>query len=240
MKSLTQVIAFSLLLTALCSCREQGITPQELTPSTDLAVANSARSGPGGISNGPSLPLPTIIAQTYIPANDFWAHTRCRAWRITWPTYPVGTNPNLIPTVFTVKNGNLNSFNYLNNTSATNTFKANFNLYHNNKLETVSQLWEEITHVLNGGGNMAITYFTKSKYSAATVETWVKGRPSHFQTYWEQTIDTNTETPTYQQGEIYQFKLVDGDALTPDQFGGIRIVSMTPRILEVYLAEPND
>lgn len=204
-------------------------------------MATSVLGGPGGISNGPSLPLPTVITQTYVPANKFFAHTRCRAWRVTWPTYPAGTNPNLIPTVFTVKNGNLNSFNFLNNTSATNTYKANFNLYHNNKLETANQLWEEITHVLNGGGTMATTYFHKTNHSAASVETWVKGRPDLFRLYWEEeAISPYTDVSNYQQGEIYLFKIDDPNVAILDQFGGIRIVSVTPRIIEVYLAEKNE
>lgn len=241
MKPMKQAIAFSLLLAAFCSCEEQSITRQEPTPAIDLAVANSTPATLGGtIKNGPSLPLPTIIEQTYVPANELFAHTRCRAWRVTWPIYPVGTNFNLIPTVFSVKSGNLNSFNYLNNTAASNTYQTTFNLYHNTKVETASTLWAELIHTFNAGDKMETTYFTKSKHSAASVETWVKGRPDLFRIYWEhEAISPNTEVANYHPGDIYLFRVIDNNMATPDQYGGIRIVSMTPRIIEVYLAEPN-
>ncbi|WP_147368050.1 hypothetical protein [Fibrisoma montanum] len=237
-----QAIAFSLLVGAFFSCEDQSITRQETTPAIDPTVANATPAALGGtIKNGPSLPLPTITEQTYVPANDLFAHTRCRAWRITWPTYPVGTNANLIPTVFSVKSGGLNSFNYLNNTAAANTYKTNFNLYHNTKLETANTLWAELTHAFNAGSKMETTYFNKTKHSAASVETWVKGRPELFKIYWEhEAISPFTEIANYQPGEIYLFRIIDHNTETPDQYGGIRIVSMTPRIIEVYLAEPNE
>ena len=238
MKPMKQVTALSLLLIALCSCEQQSITRQEPTTVTDWVAANSAPATLGGITtNGPSLPFPTIIKQTYVPTNTLFAHTRCRAWRITWPTYPVGTNPDLIPTMFSVTDGTPYSFNFLNNTGAANTYKTDFNLYHDNKLASVYDMWSELTHLAIDKidwNKLEKTRFNKSKNTAAQVETWVKGRPELFELNWEDTIDTATEIENYQQGGIYLFKLEN-----KKRYGGIRIVSMTPRIIEVYLAEPN-
>lgn len=210
--------------------------------ATNPVAANFTPAALGGIATtGPSLPLPTIIAQTYIPANENFDDTRCRAWRITWPTYPVSTNANLIPTVFTVKNGNLNSFNYLNNTAPVNTYKATFNLYHNNKLETAGTLWDELIYTFDDGVDMDLTHFVKTKQPAASVEDWVKERPKLFKAYWEEGVfSSQNEVANYQQGDIYLFKITDLDETTADQYGGIRIVSMTPRIIEIYLAESNE
>ncbi|MBD2701675.1 hypothetical protein IC229_13575 [Spirosoma sp. BT702] len=217
---------------ALCSCKEQAITPQPATMPTSEA---SARQGiEGNKSGGQTLPQPTIIQQVYVPANDLFAHTRCRAWRITWPTYPAGTSPNQIPTMFSVSTGTPYSFNYLNNTSATTTYKTDFNLYHNNTLASVYDMWSQLTHVVGNTSMLEQTWFNKSEYTAAQMETWVKGRPSNFETFWEHTVATTTEIENYKQGDLFQFRLVK-----QNRYGGIRIVSMTPRIIEVYLAEPN-
>ncbi len=232
MKHIICVLTFCLL--TLCGCEEQVITSHELTtPNSQASARQSSQVGPIQ-SGGQTLPSPTIIEQTYIPANDLFAHTRCRAWRITWPTYPAGTNPSLIPTMFSVTNGTPYSFNFLNNTAAANTYKTSFNLYHNNKLASVYDMWQDLTHVLNAVDKIEITRFNKSMYSAAIIESWVKGRPNMFELYWKDTIDTDSKIENYKQGDIYLFKRVN-----QNRYGGIRIVSMTPRIIEIYSAEPN-
>ncbi len=234
MKPMHQVTAFSLLLMALCSCEEQSITRQE--PTTATSQASARQSGEGGIikSGGQPLPSPTVIEQTYVPTNEFFADFRCRTWRITWPTYPAGTNPNLIPTMFSVTNGTPYSFNFLNKTEAANTYKMDFNLYHNNNLASVYDMWSELIHVVDAGEKKEQAYFTKSMHTAAQVETWVKGRPDLFKHYYDYTNDNTTEIENYQKGDIYLFELIN-----KKRYGGVRIVSMTPRIIEVYLAEPN-
>ncbi|GAB3716893.1 hypothetical protein GCM10027592_58600 [Spirosoma flavus] len=234
MKPINQITLFTLLLTALCGCEAPSITSQQPSSPANPLTQGSARTGVGDISNGPSLPAPTISKQTYVPANDLWAETRCRAWRITWPTYPTGTDPKLMPTMFSVKDGIAYSFNFLNNTAAATTYKTDFNLYHDKKVASVYDMWSELTHVLGGSDQLERTFFNKSKFSATTIEGWVKGRPNLFELYWEHTNDTVTEIENYKQGDIYQFHLVN-----QNRYGGIRIVSMSPRIIEVYLAEPN-
>ena len=240
MKNIISVLTFCLI--ALCSCEEQVINSQELTTPTSRASARES-SGGGIINpNGQPLPPPTITKQTFIPAYDLFAETKCQAWRITWPTYPAGTDPNLIPSVFTVANGALNSFNYLNNTLAATTYKTNFNLYNNAKLETANTLWTELKYAYDGGNKMETAWFYKTNYPVSKIEYMVKERPSLFETYWNgaQFDVYNYYTQfTYKQGDIYLYKLTSQNQ-NPYRYGGVRIVSMTPRIIEVYLAEPNN
>ncbi len=234
MKSINQLIACSFLVATLCACEEPSITTQQPTTATNQSDGGSVRAGLGTIvSNGPSLPGPTIIKQTYVPTNSFFADHQCRTWRITWPAYPVGTNPDLIPTMFSVADGTPYSFNFLNNTQAANTFKTTFNLYHNAKLASVYDMGEEVDHVFGNVNELEQVWFNKSKYSIASVETWVKGRPQLFELKWEQTVDSHTEFENYKKDDLYLFKLVK-----QKRYGGVRIVSMNPRIIEVYLAEP--
>lgn len=236
MKLVKQAGAFSLFLMALCGCEEQSITRQEPTAPSSQVVASPAPASFGDIiGNVPSLPSPTIIEQTYVPPNELFAHTRCRAWRITWPTYPANTNPSLIPTVFTVSNGGLNSFHFLNNIAASTTYKTTFNLYNLAKLESANTLWSELKYVSGAGDKMETTWFYKTDYSAKTIENLVKGRPSHFELYWNDALNVNNTELTYQQGDVFLYRLLE-----QNRYGGIRIVSMTPRIIEVYLAEPNN
>ena len=71
---------------------------------------------------------------------------KCLAWKITWSIYPVGTNQQIIPTVFKLSKGALNSIHYLNNVHPQNTLSANFSLLYNNKLEAVNTMWEELDY----------------------------------------------------------------------------------------------
>ncbi|WP_026308534.1 hypothetical protein [Spirosoma spitsbergense] len=234
MQHVKTVTIFALSVMALWGCEERFMEPQGPTTRADK-VLNPPSEGNGGFTPNPggqSLPYPTIIKQTFVPENELFAYMKCLTWRIEWPNYPSGTDENKIPTVFTLSNGALNSFDYLNGVSAATTYKANFNLYHNAKLETANTLWNELTYTFGAGNQMETTWFNKTNYSAKTIEDWVKKRPSLFKSYW---VDNNQEPPTYQQGDIFLFRLTD-----QNRYGGIRIVSMTPRIIEVYLAVPNN
>lgn len=229
----TIIIVISVCLFTLCSCEEQAISRMEVTtPTSQVSTLE------GGVkSGGQTLPAPSIIKQTFIPTYSPFSETKCHAWRITWPTYPAGTDPNLIPTVFTTSSGGLNSFHFLNNTSATTTYKTNFNLYNNAKVETANTLWTELKYTFDGLQNMETTRFYKSSYTVKTIEYMVKERPSLFESYFNNVQDVNnlyTEF-TYQQGDIFLYKLEK-----QNRYGGVRIVSMTPRIIEVYLTEPNN
>ena len=227
---------FFLLLTTLCGCQEPSITRQEPTTATNQVWANATPTTLGGIiTKGPALPSPAIIEKTYVPTNEFYADTRCRAWRITWPTYPAGTSPNLIPTMFSIAAGTPYSFNFLNNTAAANTYKTDFNLYYNNRLASVYDMSSELSHVVGNSSHVEDTRFIKQEITAAGLEIWVKEWPSRFQTYWKYNEASSvTEIESYQKDDVYLFKLAK-----QNRYGGIRIVSMSPRIIEVYLAEPN-
>ncbi|MGA0557798.1 hypothetical protein ACO2Q8_14170 [Larkinella sp. VNQ87] len=247
MQKVHVVTVFALCLTILCGCEESAIERQSLTARAGGVVGNTLPEGnpsPGGnplpegtSSGGQSLPYPTITRRTFIPDYDLWAHTKCHTWRIEWPEYPAGTDPNKIPTVFTLSNGALNSFDYLNAQSASNTYKTHFNLYHNAQLEMSSTLWDELIYSFNAGDQMEITWFNKTNISVKSLEHWVKERPALFENNW---VDNNQEPPVYQQGDIFLFKVMNLDPTILNRYGGIRIVSMSPRIIEVYLAVPNN
>lgn len=227
---------------ALCGCekslveREQSaLARQTHTARADGVVSLPPSNGIGDFEQNPggqSLPYPTITRQTFIPPYALWAQFKTLTWRIEWPNYPAGTDPNQIPTVFTLANGALNSFDFLNGQPASSTYKTNFNLHHNAQLETSRTLWDELIHAFDAGDEMEITWFNKVAVSVKTLEHWVKERPSQFEHNW---VDNNQDPPVYQQGDVFLFKLLD-----QNRYGGIRIVSMTPRIIEVYLAVPNN
>lgn len=233
MQLVNVVTVFALLLTALCGCEESLVRRQSLTARADGFVPNPPPDDVGGYTHLPGgQSYPTIVQQTFIPSDPLFAHTKCLTWRIEWPNYPAGTDPNTIPTVFRLSNGSLYSFGYLNGLTPSNTYKTNFNLFHNAQLETASTLWDELIHTFGNGEYMESTWFNETSYSAKTIEGWVKERPGLFEEKW---VDNNQQPPVYQQGDIFLFKLLE-----QNRYGGIRIVSMTPRIIEVYLAVPNN
>jgi hypothetical protein len=178
-------------------------------------------------------PYPEIIEREYIPRNDLFAHTKCLAWRITWPDYDASMDPEKIPTAFSKDTGFVNSIYFLNNTSAGNTYKCNFSLYYGNKVESANSMWDELIYTLGSGSNMVTTYFAESDNTLDIIKDWVMERPKLFGDHWPGGYLDEIE---YEEGDFIQYKLELGDI---DLYGGIRIVSMTPRIIEVYLAVPN-
>ncbi|MBO0930861.1 hypothetical protein [Fibrella aquatilis] len=236
MQRVTVVTVFASLMMALCGCENSFIERQAPSAQADGFRLNVPLEGPGGYVPIPGgLPYPTITKQTFIPERELFAHTKCHTWRIEWPNYPVGTDPNKIPTVFTLSNGALNSFDYLNGQPASTTYKTHVNLYHNAQLEMARTMWDELTYNFGAGDEMETVWFNKTNHSAKTIEGWVKDRPSLFEINW---VDNNQEPPVYQQGDIFLFKVMK--PMAANRYGGIRIVSMTPRIIEVYLAVPNN
>ncbi|WP_232325937.1 hypothetical protein [Spirosoma montaniterrae] len=164
MKVVRVSIAFSLLLMALSGCEERFIQRQDLTARADGFVPNTPPEGPGGYKDSPGgqpLPYPTITKQTFVPEDSKYAQLKTLTWRIEWPNYPGGTDQNKIPTVFTLSNGVLNSFDFLNSRPAATTYKTNFNLYHNTKLETSTTLLDEMPRVCCSGGQMEATWFNQ-------------------------------------------------------------------------------
>ena len=189
---------------------------------------NDTESAGGGGSS--TVPYPEIIKRTYTPTHRPWAGTRCRAWRITWPVYGGSVSAEKIASVFTTPSGALNSFDYLNSVSPQNTYNTKFSLYHDSKVECTFGMWDELPYALDGG--METVFFAKTDQPLDIVQHWVEDRPSQFEAYWPGGSDMELD---YEEGDIILFKQVDSN-----RYGGIRIVSMTPRIIEVYFAEPND
>ncbi|WP_128545259.1 hypothetical protein [Larkinella soli] len=238
MQHVKGVTVFALFLMGLSGCRENFIDRQVQATRADQVVLNPPPNGIGGYNSNPGgqpLAHPTITRQTFIPEYGLWAHTKCHTWRIEWPVYPAGTDPNQIPTVFTLSNGALNSFDFLNGRPAATTYKTHFNLYHNAQIEMSRTMWSELTYTFESGDAMETTWFNPAYLSLKTLEHMVKERPGLFETYW---VDNNQEPPVYQQGDLFLFKVMK--PMNQFQYGGIRIVSMTPRIIEVYLAVPNN
>jgi hypothetical protein len=239
MQHVKAVTVFALLVTVLSGCEDRLIDRQGPATQADGFVPNAPLGGPGGYKDSPGgHPYPTITKQTFIPPYSLFAHTKCHTWRIEWPNYPAGTDQDKIPTVFALSNGALNSFDYLNGQPASTTYKTHFNLYHNAQIEMSATLWDELTHTFGAGANMETVWFNKANYSVKSIEFMVKERPSLFETYW---VDNNLEPPVYQQGDFFLFKVMKpADPTVAHRYGGIRIVSMTPRIIEVYMAVPNN
>jgi hypothetical protein len=225
------ILLMGLGIIAFSACEDQLLTGQQQTSRQYKTVHTpEGVNGYTTYPDGQRVVYPTIIEQTYIPSNDLFAHTKCLAWRISWPEYPAGTDPERIATIFNASNGALNSIHYLNNTHPQNTHKAAFSLYHN-KLEAAIQMWQELDH--RDVALMEDALFYKTDHSAKIIEGWVKERPSLFKSYWESSDEQEAD---YQAGDIFLFRLTDQDQY---KYGGIRIVSLTPRIIEVYLAVPN-
>ncbi|MEM9673118.1 MAG: hypothetical protein AAF992_11020 [Bacteroidota bacterium] len=229
MKSVKQLtfllmMAFSLAFTA---CEEDA---ENL--SINKKIARPPQSGPGGFTDQPGgVPYPNIIEQTYIPDYDWFAHTKCIAWRIEWPAYDGSVNSDQIPSFFKTGNGALNSLEYLLSIDPVNKKKLNFSLYTDEKIEAANDIgelwpWPESIEAKS-------VYFGKIDMPVSTIEHWATERPSQFENYWEY-VDSIEIEIDYQAGDFFIYHLSD-----ENQYGGIRIVSMSPRIIEIYKAVPN-
>lgn len=238
MKNAKSATFLLMILVGFSGCEENFVARQQPAASLDKTVLDRRPEGMDGYTdhpNGQRVAYPTIIKQTYIPGNYLFAHTKCDAWRITWPPYAAGTDQDKIPTVFSTLTGGLNSFYYLNNTAATNTYKAHFNLYYDTRLEAANSLWDELDYTFEASGEMDWVNFSKANFSVKSIEYMAKERPSQFEAHWPGHGTTELD---YQEGDFFLFNIHKN---TPykNLYGGIRIASMNPRIIEVYLAVPN-
>jgi hypothetical protein len=191
---------------------------------------------PGGFTSHPGgwrYPYPDIIKKEFIPPYKLFAHTKCFAWRITWPDYEASADIEKIPTVFNTGNGALNSFYYLNNVDPENTYNSKFNLYYENKLASSSGLWDELDYTFGApAGTMETVRFAKFDLSVKEIQYWVEERPELFEINYPGVGDEEVE---YESGDFFIYYLTDQML-----YGGVRIVSMSPRIIEVYFAVPNN
>ncbi|MEQ9442922.1 MAG: hypothetical protein RIG62_28040 [Cyclobacteriaceae bacterium] len=215
------MIGISLII---ASCQED----VEILSRNDKVVQPAQ---PGDFTGQPGgQPYPTIIKQVY-PV-DIANYQECLAWRIEWPDYPAGVDPDMIPSFFATSTGTLNSLNFMNGTHPVNKKKLNFTLFTDEKIASAN----EVTDLWDWQGPSAeAVYFAKIKKTAEQIEAWVATRPSNFENYWSQAKYLGTEA-YYEKGDFFIFQL---PGQSPIRYGGIRIVSESPRIMEVYLAVPN-
>lgn len=204
----------------LASCQDDEMNFSKTTVRPPLEIPGNYADHPGG------MPVPTITEYTFIPTNSWFAHTKCTAWRIEWPAYGAGMNKDYIPNFFATSTGALNSSNFLTNNPAVKQ-NVNFSLYHDKKLTTAA--W-----ISGMPASIQPVWMKKYNLTPAEIESIVKNRPSSFESHWPHAGDL-VSSEDYKAGDFFLYKLAN-DLL----YGGVRIVSEEPRIIEVYLAMPND
>ncbi|WP_276372846.1 hypothetical protein [Chryseolinea sp. H1M3-3] len=217
-------------------CEDPALTRN---PSAQLGttILHGNDEGPGSYTdhpNGSRYAYPEIIFKEFIPKDDLY-NWKTLAWRITWPVYAPGADADKIPTLFSL-NGALNSFYYLNNVDPANTYKTVFSLYHDNKLTRPADLATELDFVATAPkGSMKEAWFVYDKWNTPLdhIQHMVEQAPGGFQ--WNY-YDEMTGEIAYNAGDYFKFRLDQPGE--PTRWGGIRIVSMTPRIIEVYVAVP--
>ena len=231
-KALPRLLLCAIFVASFSSCDEYHLTSDKgiSVVTRGEIFGRQGRDLPEGIPESSSWDYPylDIIAREFIPRNDFFETSKCLAWRITWPDYDNSADNNKIPTVFGV-NGALSSFNYLNSVDPANTHDKVFSLYYNEKVEAAAALWAELDY--SDPAIMEVPTFVLSDQPLANIIDWVTKRPSLFKIHWPGGGSNDLD---YGEGDFIQFHLRDADL-----YGGIRIVSMEPRTIEVYLAVPN-
>lgn len=176
------------------------------------------------------LPYPKIIRRTYIPEYDPFANTRCQAIRIEWPLYEADVDPEMIPDLLTTATRSLYTFNYVESDPVIKA-SLDFSLYRENKLQIPNN-----TPGLYplGGYTGEFPRFVKHNIGKETIKHWATERPSHFEYYYKNSKEPKTDEVDYQAGDFFLMYLDK-----KNRYGGVRIVSESPRIIEVYIAEPN-
>jgi hypothetical protein len=225
------VFKIACLVFLFAGCEEQPIGRNSTAGKTYTPPGHEggSYSNPGGND----CPYPAIIFKEYIPKDDLY-DWKTLAWRITWPEYGTSCSEDEIPTVFGL-NGSLNSFEYLNNVDPSNTYKAIFSLYNDETIVRINNLGSELDFVDGAPkGSIALVCFGTDESPLSHIQFMVEQGPGGFQrNLWEP--DALHEWH-YKQGDFLIFQL---EAPTWHNWGGIRIVSMEPRIIEVYHAVPN-
>jgi hypothetical protein len=236
-KVILKVICVSAVALSISACEEQLIQRNHQTIGGKTSGEDDDR--PGGFKDAPgeSYPFPTVAEQEFIPAYDLFDDYKCKVWRIEWPWYDDDFDYNLIPGVLSLSTGELRSFNFLNTTEPENTYASTFSLFYADRVEQAGDMWDELEYTFNTPEAMEYVTFVKVNLNLATVQNWVQNRPKLFSSNWTD-VGTNSELD-YQEGDFIHFKLSNTSLSPTELYGGIRIVSMSPRIIEVYLAMPN-
>jgi hypothetical protein len=241
-----RILIIGIIMCGFTSCMDDPMrTENSLNPDTQMegeneisALSNeegeNLRTSPGGLTDQPNpsrLPVPTVTFQEFIPSYELWANHKSLTWRIEWPVYNAGVSANAIPTAFARGNGSLKSFNFLNSTDPLNTINTSFSLYYDQTLEGTIHMWQELDHVPLGGIGMEWIKFAKMNISVSTLKHWIEDRPGLLEAKMPEISEHKV---SYNEGDIFLYEI-----LGKNLYGGIRIVSMSPRIIEVYLAVPN-
>jgi hypothetical protein len=231
-KSIFRIAYTTALIVVLTSCEDHLVQPK--SPAFGKK-SNGDRDMPGGFQQNPgeTYAYPEIIEQEFIPSNEYFAYFKCRTWRITWPWIDGDYNSDLVPTVLSVNSGQLNSIEFLNNNSPSLTYNSTMSLYYQRRVESASTMWWQLDHSFDDAGSedMESVRFAKIDMSLTSIMNMVQNRPKLFMSNWPGSTSNDLE---YNEGDFILFHLDKADL-----YGGIRIVSMTPRIIEVYLAIPH-
>ena len=163
-------------------------------------------------------PIVTVVK------NDF---DKAKGWRITWKSVGGEAPPfKKVQSIFSTVTGAVNSIDYLNGTGWHNTDNADMMLYFGDLSSTnkVSQLTQE--------SGLKKTRFKLSGMTLADLENAAKNDPTKFTAVYTFGFDAAAEVKEdYKQGQIYVFKT----DRNPAKYGAVRIVSMSPRIIEVVV-----
>lgn len=169
----------------------------------------------------------------FVPPEPALSDWKCHTWRITWPLYDSDYDQDLIPTIISIGSGNLNSLNFINNQSPHVTFKTTMSLYINRKLYSTNDMLPFLDFLDYPWGEWENhhTLFKKGNVPLEELIEWVQESPLGFKYNWPVTENIGDSRMDYQEGDFIHFWME-----SQDHYGGIRIVSDTPRIIEVYLA----
>jgi hypothetical protein len=224
------------IMLVFAGCEDQFMTKN---PQDQLGkIPSGLREEPGTFadhSNGNRYPYPEIIHQVFIPEDDLY-NRKTLAWRITWPVYDEDADPEKIPTVWSA-DASLHSIHYLNNVGPQTTYKTLFSLYFDEKIQRSRDMGSELNYVATAPkGSMETVSFNDMWITAAGLEILAKEDATGFQMYWQ--LVNPVDELEYEDEDILFYKI--GDPTDEKLYGAIRIVSMEPRIIEVFLAVQND
>jgi hypothetical protein len=197
-----------------------------------VALAAIGQGTPSAVGGGVKPPpLKIKAANPYHPPivtvikKDF---DEARGWRITWKSV-AGSDPtpqNKVQSIFSTVTGAVNSVDYLNGVSAKNTDNADMMLYFGDLRSTHKV--PQLTHK----SGLKKTQFKLSGMKVADLEDAAKNDPNKFGVIYTLAFDAAGEVKeNYKEGQIYVFKT----DRTPAKYGAVRIVSMSPRIIEVVV-----
>lgn len=229
------VIALFFVLFALSACDDH-VVERSTQPLRGASAGETGHPDKKAPDPGSNFSFPEIIETEFIPTKQVHTAMKCRAWRITWPAYSNTYNGDFIPTILSLNNGELNSIHFLNNTDKQNTYNGTLSLYANQKVKSADTMWPDLIHAegmfLNG--IMETVVFAPGEISLDNLMYFVMESPGSFETLWPDDAAINYDLP-YENGDFFYIWLS-----LQDLYGGVRIVSVSPRIIEVYLAVPNN